>query len=305
MKKPNLLIVGAQKSGTTSLHNYLSHHPDVHMSKIKELAYFSREHRPFSVPNKEDHIGYLWYSKRLQINCEEEYLEHFSKHKNEKIVGESSAEYLYYFNTAQNIYRFNPHMKIVIVLRNPANRAFSAYSDLKFKLPDIGSFSEELELENERISQSYHYKWHFKAVGMYYQQVKAYLEYFPKDQIKIILFEDFIADTSTVMKEVCKFLGISHSFYEGYNFKKHNFSGVPKNRVLSDWINRKHPIKNLFKKLTPNSMLQRIKRTINNMNLAKENMDAEIQIRLRQFYKNDIEQLEDMIKIDLSQWKGD
>ena len=241
----------------------------------------------------------------MPINSDEEYLEYFSKHKKKKIVGESSAEYLYYFNTAQNIYRFNPHMKIIIVLRNPINRAFSAYSDLKLKLPNIGSFSQELALENERISKSYHYKWHFKAVGMYYQQVKAYLEQFPRGQIKIILFEDFITDTSAVMKEVCEFLGINYSFYRGYNFEKHNFSGIPKNKVLSDWVNRRNPIKNLFKKLIPNSMRKKIKRRVNKVNLAKENMDAEIQIKLQQFYKNDIEQLEDIIKIDLSQWKGE
>ena len=305
MNKPNLLIVGAQKSGTTSLHNYLSQHPDVFMSEMKELAYFSRENRPFLVPNEKDHIGYQWYSKRAHIDCDYKYIKEFNKCKNEKIIGESSAEYLYYSNTADDVYRFNPNMKIIIVLRNPVNRAFSAYSDLKLKLSDIGSFNEELTLENKRIHELYHYKWHFKNVGMYYHQVKTYLEYFPEEQIKIILFENLISDSSLVMKDICNFLDVDNSFYEEYNFEKYNFSGTPKNRVLFNWMNQRNPIKTLFKEFIPYNIRRNIKRTVNNNNLNKEKMNAEICNELKIYFQNDIEQLENMINVDLSKWKGD
>lgn len=305
MNKPNLLIVGAQKSGTTSLHEYLSQHPDVFMSEMKELAYFSRENRPFLVPDEKDHIGYQWYSKRSHIDCDYKYIKKFNKCKNEKIVGESSAEYLYYSNTANDIYRFNPNMKIIIVLRNPVNRAFSAYSDLKLKLSDIGSFSEELTLENKRIHELYHYKWHFKNVGMYYHQVRTYLEYFPEEQIKIVLFENFISDSSLVMKDICNFLDIDNSFYEEYKFEKYNFSGTPKNRVLFNWINQRHPIKTLLKKCIPSYLRQNIKRTVNSNNLNKEKMNVESCNELKTFFRNDIEQLENMMNVDLSKWKGD
>ena len=117
MTLPSFFIVGAPKAGTTSLYHYLEEHPEVYMSPIKETNFFS---------SKQMQEQELYYDA-TPIQSKNQYLELFKDVSQEKQVGEASVSYLYYTGVAKKILEFNPKAKIVIMLRNPVERAFSHY----------------------------------------------------------------------------------------------------------------------------------------------------------------------------------
>jgi len=300
MKKPNLFIVGAQKSGTTSLHHYLSLHPDVFMSSVKEPAFFSKAKRIFELPNDQDEIGVKWYRERNYGF--DEYMSLFSEVKNETYVGESSAEYLYY-GVAEEIFKFNSEAKIVIILRNPVDRAYSAYTDLLNKVKDILTFEEELQNEVTKINDNYHYKWHFKQVGLYSKQIEEVYNYFPKKQVKVIVFEEFIQNSRKGMSELCDFLSIDSSLYQKCCFEAFNQSGIPINSQISRFINGRNILKDNFRRLLPNYFRKRLKRAVNAINIKKISLSPQLRKSLGLFFLEDIESVENILQINLEIWK--
>lgn len=143
---PNFFIVGAAKSGTTSLYHYLKQHPEIYMSPVKEPKYF------LASINKFPHNGPgdIEVDKKI-IRTWDEYLKLFSNASVEKCIGEASCGYLYYCElVAPSIKRISPEAKIIIVLRNPVERAFSAYCYLFREGRETLSFEEALKIEEER-----------------------------------------------------------------------------------------------------------------------------------------------------------
>ena len=154
-KKPNFFIVGAPKAGTTSLYAYLSMHPEVFMpSTIKEPDYFS--HKAILAQN-------LYYNTTHVTNLEE-YLDLFSLANGEKAIGEASVSYLYYQEAARNLYDFNPEARIIIILREPVERAFSHYL-MDARLGLIKATFDDIVFE-KLSGQPY--------ADMYYQQVVSF-----------------------------------------------------------------------------------------------------------------------------------
>ena len=120
MTLPNFLIIGAAKSGTTALYRYLYDHPEIYMSERKELHYFS--YPETSKLTKGPHTY-----KRLSVSTLAEYMTFFDGARDEIAIGEASPSYLYLPGTAERIYQLLPNVKIIAILRNPVERAFSAY----------------------------------------------------------------------------------------------------------------------------------------------------------------------------------
>jgi len=148
IKLPNFLIVGAPKSGTTSLYYYLKEHPEIYMSKLKEPHFFSKECKnlPFRGPKDES----LGSTKYMNLTWED-YQNLFKGAITYKAVGEASADYLYYFKCSiKNIKKYLGNPKIIIILRNPIERAFSAYLHMLRDGREYLSFREALHMEEER-----------------------------------------------------------------------------------------------------------------------------------------------------------
>ena len=200
-KLPNFLIVGAAKSGTSSLHNYLNQHPNIFMSsfnkegmKVKEPRFLIKD----LVENRLHNGVWNW----------EEYQSLFDKVTDEKAIGESTILYLYYFEEAiKNIkYRLDENVRIIIMLRNPVDRAFSAYTHVARSVKEQLSFEEALEIEHERLEldPTLTPMVMYKDMGLYYNMVKAYLDNF--ENVHIIMYEDFKSDTAKVVKKTLEFL---------------------------------------------------------------------------------------------------
>jgi len=203
MNLPNLLIVGAAKSGTTSLHNYLKQHPEIFMSNHKE---------PHFLINKE--IGENRIPKGVKkLN---EYSSLFDGSDTFKYRGESSAMYLQFPNIAiKNIKKYlEKDLKIIIMLRNPIDRAFSGYQHVKrFNVDEELTFKQALEVCEDRYFKqtSLTPATRYIHIGMYYDFVKKFMHSF-SDQIHVIIYDDFITDTQNELSKVFSFLKVKKDF---------------------------------------------------------------------------------------------
>ncbi|MFZ8805846.1 MAG: sulfotransferase family protein, partial [Candidatus Calescibacterium sp.] len=193
IKLPNLFIVGVPRSGTTSLYEYLKRHPEVFMSPCKEPHYFARK----DIYEFLDEI-----SPPKIISDFKEYISLFEGGKGKKIRGEASAIYFFSKSATREIYELIPDAKIIISLRNPIERALSHFKlDILHGIIIARSFCEAIRKRSL-------YLW----MGLYYEHVKRYLETFPKQNVKIIIYDDLKNDTSSVMKDICRFLEIDENY---------------------------------------------------------------------------------------------
>lgn len=202
--KPDFIIIGVQKGGTTSLFKYLSQHPQVAVSSHKELHYFDVNYRE----------GMAWYQQHFPLEAE----------RSNRLVGEASPYYIFHPLAAPRIKRDLPNVRLIALLRDPIARAYSNFQmQLRNKNEkDTTVFEEAIALEpgrmtgeHERIlaDESYnsynHRKLSYLHRGLYFQQVRRWQEVFGKDALLILKSEDFFTDTLAEFHKVCDFLGIA------------------------------------------------------------------------------------------------
>jgi len=300
-KLPNFLIVGAQKSGTTSLYNYLKQHYEVFMpERLKEPKFFVAP-----LFKKINYNQSLWKFSIKNITFEwQDYLKLFENVQKEKAIGESSTAYLYYYNIA--IPLIKKHLedtKIIISLRNPIDRAFSGYFHLRRDSHENLSFEDALKEENKRKRQKWISIYHYTSIGFYYNQVKAYLDNF--DQLKVYLYDDLKKDALGLVKDVYEFLGLDTSFTPDVSIR-YNVSGIPKNKFIYKFLREpnilKSMVKPVVKTLIPRGERRKLIEKIRMKNLQKPQMKPETREYLKNLYREDILKLQDLIKRDLSSW---
>jgi len=222
-QKPNLFIVGHPRSGTSSLHTYLGQHPDIFMTAIKEPNYFALDFREASD---------RFHGKRLYFpyRTEERYLKLYRNRRQEKIAGEATSTNLCSKVTAREIHRFNPQAKIIMLFREPVDFLYSYHSATQFALGEHHkNFEKALEAEkNRRRGQdlskrviSPPWLFYFEFVK-YAEQLRRFQNYFDKDQIKIILFDDFKANTPDVFRNILSFLGVNPDFRPSFEIVNPN-----------------------------------------------------------------------------------
>jgi len=293
---PNFLIVGAAKGGTTSIYEYIKGHPDIFMSEEqKEPTFF-----PFAGLKRPVYAN----DKPVRFITDfEEYQNLFSEVRSEKIIGEASTPYLYlYDQTIQGIKKYVPdpeNVKILIVLRNPVERAYSQYMMKVRDLIEPLSFQEALDSEEQRVNDGYHFDFFYKDRGLYFEQVKAYKDSF-KD-VKVLFFEDLKNNPSQVVAEVYSFLGVDTNHDSDFS-KTYNFSGKPKFKFISA-LQRDRSKFRWLKDLFPTSFRNSLKHKLNKLNLERVSMSEAERESLKAFYYEDICKLENLLEVDLSHWK--
>jgi len=297
-KLPNFLIVGAAKSGTSSLHNYLNQHPEVFMPsynsegmKVKEPRFLIKD----LVKHRLHNGVWSWV----------EYKSLFNDVIDEKAIGESTVLYLYYYKDAiKNIKeKLGNDVKIIIMLRNPADRAYSAFQHVSRGFKEQNSFEKSLEMEDGRLEREGNLTpmVMYKDMGLYHEMVKAYQENF-KD-VHIVIYDDFRDDTESEMKKTYQFLGISDNKDIDYE-TRHNVGGKRwKNDKMKHLLMRKNTIKSIFKKIIPKGLRRGIR---NNLVSASTNkvppMKDHTRIMLNDFFREDVKQLSTLLNRDLTHW---
>ncbi len=193
----DFLIVGAQKSGTTTLHAYLKEHPELVMSDRKEVHFFNKD--DFFKTAEPDYAQYHSYFNEA------------GESNNDKLLGEATPAYLYCRDAAKRIWQYNPSMKIIIILRNPVERAFSHWNMEVSRGAESLSFSDALKYESVRCRQalpSQHYVYSYQDRGFYSTQIREYWRFFSKQQVIIIKYDDLIETPENVLYSVFGFLGV-------------------------------------------------------------------------------------------------
>ena len=298
---PNFLIIGAAKAGTTALYSYLKQHPQIYMSPEKEPHFFAFEGEKLNFGGT---AGDREWLNRNAITDIKTYQQQFQKVSQQIAIGEASALYLYIPKAAERIRHYIPNAKLITILRNPAQRAYSAFLfQMRDSLEPITDFTQALQEEKTRIQNNWVPIYYYQQMGFYYAQLKRYFDIFDREQIKVYLYEDFSANPMSIVQDTFQFLGVDDTFAPNV-LERHNVSGIPKNKVLSNFIVNPHPIKDIFKPFFPNSLRRAlIVRLKNRRSLDKPPpMSAEVRKQLIDVYRDDILRLQDLLQRDLSIW---
>ncbi|MDX8386249.1 MAG: sulfotransferase domain-containing protein [Gallionella sp.] len=193
--KVNFLICGVQKGGTTALDTYLRAHPEIGMANRKEVHYFDFEK---NFPN-----GKADYSQ---------YHAMFSPQPSNKLIGESTPIYMYWHDAPKRIWQYNPDMKLIAILRNPIDRAYSHWNMEYDRKTDTLPFWEALQSEAQRCREALPYKnrgYSYVVRGFYSEQLRRLWMYFAKEQILVLKNEDLRDQPNETLKKVTGFLGVS------------------------------------------------------------------------------------------------
>ena len=297
-KHPNFLVIGAMKAGTTAFHKYLDQHSEIYMTKKeKEPRYFALS------TDKQQYTGPQDPAAKCEFKTFDKYQTLFDEVTDEKAIGESSTIYLSHAQAPKNIHDFNPDMKLVVILRDPVDRAFSNFTyTRRDERESANTIWEAMDAEPKRTADGWGPLWHYQRKGLYFEHLSRYFELFPREQMHIILYDDYKKNPQQTLTDTFAFLGVDTSFTVDFS-EKHNVSGVPKNRVVNKFIHNK-TIKQVTRTLVPLSIRSSVKKAINSANLKKaEPLTKADETRLYTYFKEDVEQLEQLIGKDLTAWK--
>jgi hypothetical protein len=274
MPLPNFLIIGAAKAGTTSLYHYLRQHPDVFMSAVKEPRYYWQE-------------GVA--EGRLEIFGREAYERLFDDVTSQRAVGEATTHYLNSPTAPERIAADLPEVKLIVSLRNPADRAYSSY------LGRLQGGEERCGVEEAMKPGSY-----YVESSRYHASLSRYFESFARDRIKVILFDDLVANPRAVMQELFEFLGVDATFDVDVN-ATHNRAAVPRWRVANQVLLKT----GLFvHRLLPSAMRNTgITSWIQRLFLRRpEPLAADLRRQLLEYFRDDIGQTAELIGRPLAHW---
>lgn len=297
---PNFLIAGVAKAGTTSLYYYLQEHPEIVIPK-KETFFFINEFYN-AIPND-------WRGQRdlkRIIKNENTYRELY-KGCTAPLVGEVSTCYVYFYDKAiPLIKKWLDDPVIIIVLRNPAERAWSAYQyHVSLRLEEL-NFEEALKAEKARIANHWDFMWHYTSLGFYYEGVKAFKSNF--SNVKIVLYDDLKNNSIAFMNDLFNFMGAAKNFSIDTSVK-YNISDEQENNFWFRYLIQNKPLKRILKPIVniflSDSNRMKIVHSFRKENNNKKEMPDNIKEQLRSLYKQDILNLQNLLAIDLNKWLTD
>ena len=310
---PNFFIVGAPKAGSTSLYYYLDQHPQIYMSPIKEPCFFAPEIEPgnfseeFREPVERELLALREYldgpmtDRRFGglVREREQYSKLFKNVRDERAIGEASVCYLWSAEAARNIRKEIPAAKIIMILRDPADRAFSQYLHAVTNGLFAGSFQEMLQASLANRGSKFGVLYPFLELGMYSQQVIRYQEIFPPDSLKICFFEDYRNHQESLVKDIFRFLQVDPSFSPDFS-KKHLQPQVARFKALSRFL-KSHWFKETVRPVVPHFVYPFLRSLYykQRRSLVLEPADRK---RLIEHYSEDIRQLQQLLGRDLSAW---
>lgn len=282
---PSFIIAGAQKCATTSLYAYLDTHPEIFMSPKKQIHFFDNSY------NK----GYKWYEKHFSGS----YLSKYKRKADTQIAGEATPSYMLYNEIPERIYKYNPNMKLIFILRNPVSRAWSQYTHECFYAHEDLPFMEALKAEEERIKISKYYLNHFsyKKRGCYAELLDNYLAFFPKEQIYLLLQENLYQNPIDELNKIASFLGCTPKFIkDDLQIVSKNSKKEAKYRWISKLANKTFIEKLPFLPTIINSLNSK-------KQIASTKISEEEKVYLNNYFSQKNIELEKHFSLNLSIWK--
>lgn len=297
-RRPNLFLVGAQKSGTTTLSVMLASHPSVFMCKPKEPGYLAFGERGYCAL---DGYGRPGHPRNWVVNGESDYLALFQDAPPQALwLGEASTWYLSEPGTAQRLAAFSPEARIIVILRNPAERAYSAWCHARRDGEEPGdSFAEGLAGEKTRNNASHILR--YREMGRYTEQLRRYIEVFGRERVLVLLYEDLRDAPDSLWHRCCAFLDLDASDRPPPAYRQ-NRSGKPRSRFLYGLM-RSEAFKRRVKRILPLGLAAWAKNRAEAVNMRRFPPIPERQRRLlEREFEGDVRELMQLIDRDLSHW---
>ena len=292
---PSFLVVGAAKAGTTAIYQYLRQHPQIYLTPLKETNFFALDGTPprFAGPRAD-------ILNRDAIWRIEDYRRQFDGVTTETAIGEVCPRYLFTPGTAARIARRVPEVRVIALLRNPAERAFSGYSMYRRDgLEPATTFAAALSDEPRRIRENWAYAIH-RRYGFYGAQLAEYYDCFPRENIRCYLYEDFSAEPMALLADLFRFIGVDSDFAPDMT-RRPNRSGMIRNPLLRFLWTRTHHVRGALP-LLPKSVRQRAAAFFTNRPMDPLPFPEEVRRDLLASYRDDIRRLERLIGRDLGYW---
>ena len=272
-KLPDFIIVGPSKAATTWVYKSLKEHPEVYMPETDSLEFFNMKY----------HKGLDWYK------------EFFKDAKEEQVIGEESPFYIRNVHAPERIKEdLGEDTKLIFLLRNPVDRAFSHYwhekkdDEIKFDFDEV--------LENHDLFETW------VMTGMYHTHIQRYLEHFPRENLKFMVFDDLVKDDEKFISEIFEFIGADSTYKPSYLDDKVNEAGVQwmkpykvgkkllKRNLSEDQVDLLMPLHKKFKSLATSKTEY------------ERGMDEEVRKELEKIFEDEVVELESLLGRDLSHW---
>ncbi len=306
---PNFLVIGAAKAGTTSLHSYLTQHPEIYMSSVKEPGYFMFADDGLTYEGPKD-IEVL-QNLGFDVTDLDVYQSLFRDTLDARAVGESTPFYLYSAKACQRIKYLIPDVKLIAILRSPMERAYSNYMhQVNWGRESLRTFDQALQAEEDRIAHNWHPVWHYKEQGFYFAQLKRYFDEFPRSQIRVYLYEDLNRNATALMQDIFQFLGVDDSFCSDVTVR-HNSSDSAKK--IADNVRHEallqqfRRLKPMTARLMPDALQRLLGKGLGaiirkNVSYTTPPFTAAVRSKLLSAYRDDILKLQELIQKDLADW---
>jgi hypothetical protein len=313
VKLPNFFIVGAPKAGTTSLYTYLDQHPQVYMSPLKEPSYFAAELRAENFSEElrprvarelralEQYLRGDMREKRFGglVSNWEDYLKLYRHVSDERAIGEATASYLWSPTAARNIAARIPHARIIIILRNPVERAYSQYLQMLSVGVTLGSFRELIEASLECRDQRLGIAWPLLEYGCYSGQIERYYLQFERSQIHISYYEELQRSPQKLTADLFKFLGVDAGFVPDVS-RRHHEPVVPRLNSLA-YLLKRSGLWPYLRRLAPAPLGPRLRSVLVRSRGSLQMQPAD-RAFLTDYYRDDIARLASLLDRDLSSW---
>ena len=313
MREPNFFLVGAPRAGSTSLYYHLRQHPDIYMSPMKEPSYFCLEFRPENhAPAFKGHALYAAKSAQEYVRgpmtqvshgglvCDwDDYLRLFAAAGTQRAVGEASVCYMVSHTAAAAIAARYPHAKILMVLRSPADRAFSQYLQALAEGHVTGSFQQYVRACLRHAGEGYGIHEPFLEMGFYAAQVQRYLDHFPRNQVGIWIYEEHLAQPRELLRQIFRFLEVEENFQPDTSARHHQLR-VPKMAGSSRALHWARTTS-----LSRKALLAPVRRVVRDVFYSPPGavtMSAADRTLMHEFYAGDVRKLETILNRDLSGW---
>jgi hypothetical protein len=292
VKLPDFFIAGVSRSGSTSLYYALKQHPRLYFPRLKEPLFFNGPY-------------FSGHNVNKSVTCGiEEYIQLFSK-AHDQTIGEATVSYLYSYESVipnmKKVYGNNyKNIKIIIMLRNPAERAFSHYKLIVRDAMEPLDFEEAIKADVIEKRRDKRLGYDYIGFGMYHKQVKAFIDNFPN--VQVLIYEDYRDNNMDVIKKICQFLEVDDSFAPDLEVR-YNVSGKVRIRWLYDYVFfKKSLLKDFLKPFIPYELELRIRHRFIEKNTRQWDMSPDTKKKLHSIYENAIYKLQGLLKKDLSFW---
>ena len=260
---PSLIVIGAARAGTTALYENLRQHPQIFLSSSKEANYFAFEGEPL------DYCGPGADFVNNSVPTWDAYLKLFADAPTNVVIGDISPLYLYSPKAAERIRARLPDAKLVAILRNPIDQAFSHFQYARAcMIEPLASFDAALDAEPDRFRDHWQPLFQYSDFPRYAEQLRRYRAHFPSEQLKIFLYEDYRSDPQGVLRQIFEFAGVDATFVPALQTGT-NAGGDPRSPLLQAIIMKPNLLGSIAALFLPLPLRRRIRDRISRLNVAR------------------------------------